>query len=77
MTTQNPELVRVQDIPRSYISVSNPSSIKWLRNKFSIKQQYNYLFFKSIDNDIVSLYGSYGHNDVCEIYHVVGEVIQL
>lgn len=75
MTIQNPELLRVQNIPKEYWSVSSDTSIKWLRNKFSIKQQYNYLFFKAVDNDIVSIYGSYGHSDVSEIYHVLGERI--
>ena len=76
MTTQNPDLVRIQDIPNSYYVLSNDTQISWLKNKFSIKQQFNYLFYKKVDNEIVSIYGSYGHRSESEIYHVMGERIQ-
>ena len=77
MTTQNPELVRVQNIPSNYLILQRKNEIDWLKNRFNIKQQYNYLFYKVVDNEIVSIYGSYGHSDVSEIYHVLGEVIKL
>ena len=75
MTTQNPDLVRVQNIPNSYYVLTNDTEIGWLRNKYNIKQQFNYLFYKIQDNEIVSIYGSYGHRAESEVYHVMGERI--
>lgn len=75
MTTQNPDVLRVQNIPNNYLILQKTIEIDWLKEKFNIKKQYNYLFYKIQDNDIVSIYGSYGHSDVSEVYHVMGEQI--
>jgi len=77
MVIQNPDLIRVQNIPQDFIIITKSTEIDWLRNKYSIRQQFNYLFIKIDDNDIVSIYGSYGHSDVSEIYHVLGELIKI
>lgn len=77
MTTQNPDLVRVQNIPRSYQVVHKDSEIDMIRNEFNIKQKFYYLFVKLVDGMFESIYGSYGHKSESEIYHVFGEVISL
>lgn len=75
MTTQNPDLVRIQDIPNVYVVIHKDNEIEHLRNVFGIKQQFYYLFVKIVDNVITSIYGSYGHRGESEIYHVVGDRI--
>jgi hypothetical protein len=75
MTNQNPQLLRVQDIPKDYTATYSQLNIDEFRKRYSIKQQFNYLFFKVVNDKVVSVYGSYGHSDVSEIYHVMGELI--
>lgn len=75
MTTQNPYVLRVQNIPNNYLILQKTIEIDWLKEKFGIKKQYNYLFYKQQDNDIVSIYGSYGHSAESEIYYCIGEKI--